>query len=90
MTSSRIPAGAAFMHALGATMAMESRPNELRLSDVKPDLVQSWLTASQRLEAQYSLAFWDDAYTEQQIPDMLLLHEPVSYTHLDVYKRQEI
>ena len=66
------------MHALGATMAMESRPNELRLSDVKPDLVQSWLTASQRLEAQYSLAFWDDAYTEQQIPDMLLLHELVN------------
>lgn len=75
MTSSRVPAGVAFMQAMGATMAMESRPNELRLAEVQVELVQRWLAAAQGLETNYSLHFWDDAYTDSQIPDMLLLHE---------------
>lgn len=75
MTNTRIPAGAAFMQAMGASMGLESRPNELRLSDVKPDLLQSWLAAGQKLESQYSLTFWASPYTEEQIADALLLHE---------------
>lgn len=75
MTTSRVPAGIAFMQAMGATMAMENRPNELRLSDVKPELLQKWLADGQALAQAYSLQFWDGAYTDEQIPDMLVLQE---------------
>ncbi len=77
-TSSRVPAGAAFMQAMGATMAMESHSNELCLADINPALLGSWLEAGQKLTDMYTLQFWNSPYTERQIPDMLVLQELVN------------
>lgn len=57
--SDRVPAGAAFAQAVGASPGLEMHTNELDLRTLTPDRVGRWIDASRAKAAGYHLAWID-------------------------------
>jgi GNAT superfamily N-acetyltransferase len=67
-TSSRVPAGAAFLTRYGFQSALESRVSQLVLSELEPGLLHEWIDRAQERAAGFELGFWDGPYPEDQLP----------------------
>jgi mycothiol synthase len=67
-TGDRVPAGAAFCRALGATVAQEAHVNRLALAEVDPSLLRRWIDEGEtRAGEAYRLVGYDN-----QCPDDLV------------------
>lgn len=66
-TNERIPAGATFMQALGAEIALQSHTNQLELSQLNPALTEQWMARAASRAAGFELLFWDGAYPEEHL-----------------------
>jgi GNAT superfamily N-acetyltransferase len=70
-TDSTIPAGEAFMKRLGARMGLQSRTNQLNLSELDRSLVHRWMENAPTSE--FELGFWNGAYPEAELEEMTKL-----------------
>jgi len=70
VTSDRVPAGAAFCEALGASPALEQHINRLTLAQVDRRLVSSWVEEGPGRAAGYSLVGFDGACPEDLVEDL--------------------
>jgi mycothiol synthase len=67
VTSDKIPAGAAFMSALGARMGLESHENQLDLNDLDRGLIAGWIARGEERNPDMQLGEWGDTYPEDEI-----------------------
>ncbi len=74
VTSSRVPAGEAFMRQLGADMAMETVTNELTIADVDGDLIRAWARRRNDLEPEFSFEAWDGPVPDSSLEEVTELH----------------
>lgn len=74
-TSGRIPAGEAFMKALGASAGLQAHTNQLVLADLDRDLVSEWIGRAAERAAGFELGFWDGPYPEDQLEAVSVLME---------------
>jgi len=74
-TVDRIPGGEAFMTHLGAKKGLEAHTNQLHLADLDRALVASWLARGQANQAEFEIGFWDGAYPEDMLPQVVELME---------------
>lgn len=74
-TVDRVPGGEAFMMRIGAQKGLEAHTNQLRITDLDRNLVDSWLARSQKNQTEFNLGFWDGAYPEEQLPAIAELFE---------------
>jgi mycothiol synthase len=61
-TSSRVPAGEAFLLRLGAERGLSSHTEQLDLAALDRALLTNWLTHGQNLNNEFELLFWSGAY----------------------------
>jgi len=86
-TVDRIPAGMAFMTRIQAKKGLEAHTNQLKISDLRTDLVEDWLAKSQKNLAEFELGFWDGAYPEEEleaISDLIDLTNQQPLGELDI------
>ena len=74
-TVDRIPGGEAFMTRLGAKKGLEAHTNQLRLVELDRDRVATWLDRGQDNLAEFEMGFWDGAYPEEVITQVVELME---------------
>ena len=74
-TVDRLPGGEAFMRRIGAQKGLEMHTNQLLIADLDPNLLSRWLSRGQENLAEFELGFWDGAYPEDQINNMVELFE---------------
>jgi GNAT superfamily N-acetyltransferase len=74
-TVDRIPAGETFMQRIGAKKGLEAHTNQLRMTDLNRALVASWLASGQNNLDAFELGFWDGAYPDEQLNEIVELHE---------------
>ena len=67
VTTDRVPAGAVFCEALGATRALEVHTNRLLLSEVDPELLHRWTDDGSRPAPGYSMIGFDGACPEDLV-----------------------
>lgn len=72
-TSSTVPAGEAFMRQLNAYVGMETRTNQLDLSELDRDLIQEWLQAGEGLSAEFEVGVWEGAYPEEELETIVAM-----------------
>jgi GNAT superfamily N-acetyltransferase len=74
-TNSRIPAGNAFMAAMGATRGLVERVSQLKLADLNRGLLDEWLRRAPERASGFELGFWDSAYSDADVgPIVELIH----------------
>ena len=74
-TVDRIPAGEVFMQRIGAKKGLEAHTNQLRITDLDRELVAGWLARGQNNLNEFELGFWDGAYPDEQLNEIVDLHE---------------
>jgi mycothiol synthase len=86
-TNGRVPSGELFMVRLGGSRGLATHLNQLTLAEVDRTLLQRWQQAGQRQAAEFGLGYWEGAYPEAQLADIVALHELMNqqpYDDLDV------
>jgi GNAT superfamily N-acetyltransferase len=58
-TSDRVPSGAAFARAVGASPGLEMHTNQLDVRTLKPEAIRRWIDAAQAKAAGYHIAWVD-------------------------------
>ena len=72
-TSSRIPAGDAFMKRLGASMGLSNSSSELSIDDLDRDLMRNWRERARERAAGFELGLWEGSYPEEDIEDVVAM-----------------
>jgi mycothiol synthase len=62
-----VPAGAAFMTRIGATVGMEAHTNRLTLADVDRALLRDWREQGAARNPEFALIWWDGAYPDDEL-----------------------
>ncbi len=80
-TYGTVPAGAAFMERIGATIGMEGHTNRLVLAEVNRAMLHRWRERAEAHNPDYRLDLWEGAYPEAEIAAIVELmetrnHEP--------------
>jgi GNAT superfamily N-acetyltransferase len=70
-SSDRVPAGAEFMHFIGAKPGMESHVNQLTLAEIDPELLSRW----SEIPEGFTPGWWEGAYPESDIEEIVELNE---------------
>jgi mycothiol synthase len=76
-TSARVPAGAAFAQAMGATPGVEAAIHQLEVSAVPLDRVRAWRDRGRRL-SDYHLELWEGAWPEEELEAMCRVFEAMN------------
>jgi GNAT superfamily N-acetyltransferase len=66
-SSDRVPAGAAFARAVGATPGLEERHSQLVLAELDRGMLRDWQEQAFERAPGYELIFWDNEYPEELI-----------------------
>lgn len=66
-TSSRVPAGEAFVRRVGAQVGLESHTNQLDLRDLNRALLPLWQDRAGERAAGFELLIWTDRYPEEHL-----------------------
>jgi mycothiol synthase len=74
-TSDRIADGEAFMTRLGAKKGLEAHTNQLCIDELNRDLVAAWLARGQINLNEFEIGFWDGAYPEEMLSQVVELME---------------
>ncbi len=74
-TVDRVLAGSAFMTRVGAKEVLVGHINQLVTEKLDEGLLAAWINNGQNNSAQFTLGFWDGAYPEEKINDVIRLYE---------------
>lgn len=74
-TLDRVASGGAFMKRVGAQEVLVGHVNQLALDELDKDLLAAWINSGQSNSAEFTLGFWDGAYPEEKINDVIRLYE---------------
>jgi GNAT superfamily N-acetyltransferase len=77
-TNQRVPAGAALMEKLGATLGLESHTNQLVIGDLDRELVKDWQEIALERTAGFEIGLWEGAYPEEELEAIVKLHDLIS------------
>jgi GNAT superfamily N-acetyltransferase len=88
-TNERIPAGAAFMQRLGARKGLENHTNQLDMRDLNRALLAAWQARASERAADFELGFWDGAYPEEEIQDIVKLFEVMNTAPRDKLEMED-
>lgn len=69
------PAGERFLERLGAQRVVESRINQLKISDLSLEWVEKWVRSGEELSAQFEIGSWDGPIPEEHIVEMVAMLE---------------
>jgi len=72
------PASGVFLEKLGARKGLSSFTNQLKISEFDKSLVQTWLSQSEPLKAEFDLGLLDGPYPDEQIQDVASLYQEVA------------
>jgi mycothiol synthase len=72
-TSSIVPAGEAFMRWLHAQVGMETRTNQLDLSELNQTLIENWLRKGERASAAFEMGIWEGTYPEEELETIVAM-----------------
>lgn len=61
------------MRQLNAYVGMETRTNQLDLSELDRDLIQEWLQAGEGLSAEFEVGVWEGAYPEEELETIVAM-----------------
>lgn len=76
--SDTIPAAAMFLERLGAQKGLETRINQLKVSEFDNGLVQRWLEQSEPMKSEFELGIWEGAYPDSYIDAIATLFQDVA------------
>jgi GNAT superfamily N-acetyltransferase len=82
-TNGRVPAGGQLMERRGGSRGLATHINQLALADLEPSLLKSWLEIGQQQVAEFVLGWWEGAYPEAQLADIVALHEVMNQQPYD-------
>ncbi len=74
-SSSRVPAGEAFMKRLDAELGSIIRENRLVLADFDNELIQRWQERTKERASDFKLGFWVGRYPEEDIEAFAKMYE---------------
>jgi GNAT superfamily N-acetyltransferase len=89
-TDERIPAGALCVERLGARKGIENHTNQLRMDELNRALVAKWLAAGQANAGAFELGFWDGAYPEADLPQVLRMSDLMNTMPRDALELEDI
>lgn len=75
VTYDRIPGGAIFAERIGMRRGLETHTNQLRITDLDPDLLKGWLSRGQGNLAEFELGFWDGPFPDEQLQEIAELND---------------
>lgn len=87
VTSSAIPAGAAFMERLGAQSALVMRTSQLNLEEVDRDLIRCWQEIAPQEE--FDVGLWEGAYPEQNLETVVRMKNVMNTAPRDDLKLED-
>ena len=73
-TMDRIPAGEAFMLAIGAEKGLETHTNQLVVAALDPDLLREWQERAEERGAGFEVGQWEGRYPEEDTEAIVDLH----------------
>ena len=73
-----IDAAAQFLERLGARRGSEMKMNQLKVAEFDKSLVERWLEQSKELNTEFKLGFWDAAYPDADLDDVVALFQEVA------------
>ena len=88
-TDERIPAGALCVERLGARRGIENHTNQLRMHDLNRALVEKWLAAGKANEGEFELGFWDGAYPDADLPQVLRVFDVMNTMPRDALELED-
>jgi len=88
-TNERVPAGAALMQRLGARKGLENHTNQLDLRELKRELIHAWQARAFERATDFELGFWEDAYPEEEIQDIVALFEVMNTAPRDQLEMED-
>lgn len=66
-TDERVPAGAASMERFGARKGLAAHTNQLKITELNPDLLRQWQERARERAAGFEFGCWDSAYPEADV-----------------------
>lgn len=82
-TASTIPAGAAFMNRIGASMVLAGHQNQLDLEDLDRGLLRRWQERAQERASGFALGLWEGGYPEESIDEVAVMFESINQAPRD-------
>jgi GNAT superfamily N-acetyltransferase len=73
-----IVAATQFLEELGARRGSEIKMNQLKLAEFDHSVVERWLEQSEKLKMEFELGFWDAAYPDANLDDVVALLQEVA------------
>jgi GNAT superfamily N-acetyltransferase len=73
-TMDRIPAGEAFMLAIGAEKGIETHTNQLVLAELDPQILRTWQERAEERGAGFEIGQWEGRYPDEDIDAIVDLH----------------
>lgn len=74
-TSSRIPAGEAFLERLGAERGLEMRISQLELDRLDRGLLRGWIDSAPGRSEGFTVGFWEGEFPQERLDDIARLME---------------
>jgi GNAT superfamily N-acetyltransferase len=88
-TDDRIPAGALCVERLGARKGIENHTNQLRINALNHALVERWLAEGKANAGEFELGFWDGAYPDADLPQVLRVFDVMNTMPRDALELED-
>ena len=82
-TKGRVPAGDAFMEAVGGKRGLVSTTSQVILADLDPARVDRWLTEGQKRAPGIKLGFWNGPYPDEHLGAIAALMDVMNTQPMD-------
>jgi mycothiol synthase len=82
-TNARAVGGEEFMLRLGARKGLEAHTNQLDMAELDQERVSQWLAQGEQNQGEFELGFWDGAYPEDVLEQVVELVELTNQQPLD-------
>jgi len=82
-TKGRVPAGDAFMEAVGGERGLVSTTSQVILADLDLAQVERWLSEGQKRAPGINLGFWDGPYPDEQLEAIAALMDVMNTQPID-------
>ena len=70
-TTSRAPAGDAFMRRIGGAIGLTNSASQLHIAELDRDLMRAWRERARERASRFELGFWEGPYPDEDVGDVL-------------------
>ncbi len=88
-TRSTIPAGEAFLAAIGGEMGLATHMNQLEMADLNRDLVRSWQERAAERAAGFELVLWEGSYPTEELESIAAVKQAINTMPTDSLNVEE-